>query len=103
MKTAVRLLTCAIFAAAAQAQTFPTQTFEVFELSIAAEQKAMTEGRVTSKSLVQAYLKRIEAFDHQGPRLNAVLTINPNALKEAESLDRERSMKGPRGPLHGIP
>lgn len=98
MKAAARLLTCAIFAVTAQAQSF-----EVFEVSIADEQKAMAEGRVTSKALVQAYLKRIEAFDQQGPRLNAVLTINPNALKEAEALDRERATKGPRGPLHGIP
>jgi amidase len=79
------------------------QSFEVAEASIADQQKAMTEGRVTSKALVQAYLKRIEAFDHQGPRLNALITINPNALKEAEMLDRERATKGPRGPLHGIP
>jgi Asp-tRNA(Asn)/Glu-tRNA(Gln) amidotransferase A subunit family amidase len=79
------------------------QTFEVAESSIADEQKAMAEGRVTSKALVQAYLNRIEAFDHRGPRLNALITINPNALREAEALDRERAEKGPRGPLHGIP
>jgi Asp-tRNA(Asn)/Glu-tRNA(Gln) amidotransferase A subunit family amidase len=91
-------LHCAIFAAAARAQTF-----EVAESSIADEQKAMTEGRVTSKSLVQAYLNRIQAFDHNGPKLNALITLNPDALKEAEALDRERAAKGPRGPLHGIP
>ena len=79
------------------------QTFEVAEASIADEQKAMTEGRTTSKALVQAYLDRIEAFDRRGPRLNALITINPNALREAEALDVERKSKGPRGPLHGIP
>ena len=79
------------------------QTFEVAELSIAAQQKAMTEGRITSKALVQAYLNRINAFDQRGPKLNALMTINPNALKEAADLDRERATKGPRGPLHGIP
>jgi Asp-tRNA(Asn)/Glu-tRNA(Gln) amidotransferase A subunit family amidase len=79
------------------------QTFEVAEASIAAQQKAMTEGRVTSKALVQSYLGRIEAFDQHGPRLNTLIVINPNALKEAEALDRERAAKGPRGPLHGIP
>lgn len=73
------------------------------ETSIADEQKAMTEGRVTSRALVEAYLRRIEAYDHKGPKLNAILTINPNAVKEAEALDRERAQKGPRGPLHGIP
>jgi amidase len=79
------------------------QSFEVAEASIADEQKAMTEGRVTSKALVQAYLNRIAAFDQRGPRLNALITINPNALRDAEALDRERAAKGPRGPLHGIP
>jgi len=79
------------------------QSFEVAEVSIADEQKAMTEGRVSSKDLVEAYLKRIEAFDHRGPKLNAIITLNPNALREAEALDRERAAKGARGPLHGIP
>jgi Asp-tRNA(Asn)/Glu-tRNA(Gln) amidotransferase A subunit family amidase len=79
------------------------QTFEVAEASIAAEQQAMTEGRVTSKALVQAYLGRIEAFDVRGPRLNALIAVNPAAIRDAEALDRERAAKGPRGPLHGIP
>ena len=63
----------------------------------------MAEGRVTSKALVQAYLNRIEAFDRRGIRLNALISLNPNALRDAEALDRERVTKGPRGPLHGIP
>src|SRR5260370_11258509 len=63
----------------------------------------MTEGRTTSKALVQAYLDRIQVFDHRGPRLNALITLTQNALREAEALDRERAAKGPRGPLHGIP
>jgi Asp-tRNA(Asn)/Glu-tRNA(Gln) amidotransferase A subunit family amidase len=79
------------------------QTFEVAEASIADEQKAMAEGRVTSKALVQAYLNRIQAFDQKGPHLNAMIALNPRALNEAEVLDREREEKGPRGPLHGIP
>src|SRR5215472_8591151 len=87
----------------AQAPCILAQSFEVAEVSIADEQKAMTEGRVSSKDLVEAYLKRIDAFDHRGPRLNALITLNPNALREAEVLDRERASKGPRGPLHGIP
>lgn len=79
------------------------QTFEVAEASIADTQKALAEGRTTSKGLVEAYLRRIEAFDRRGPRLNSLIVVNPNALKEAEALDRERKEKGPRGPLHGIP
>jgi len=73
------------------------------EATIAELQQWMTEGKTTSKALVQAYLARIEAYDARGPRLNAILTINPNAVKEAETLDQERALKGPRGPLHGIP
>ena len=98
---AAALLLCLVFLA--HSQPIPSQAFEVAEASIADEQKAMTEGRVSSKSLVQAYLTRIEAFDQRGPRLNALITLNPNALREAEALDRERASKGPRGPLHGIP
>ncbi|MDA0578565.1 MAG: amidase family protein [Verrucomicrobia bacterium] len=79
------------------------QTFDVFEMSIADLQKAMTEGRTTSKAIVQGYLDRIDAFDKRAPGLNAIILLNPNALKEAEALDRERAAKGPRGPLHGIP
>lgn len=79
------------------------QSVEVAESSIADLQKAMSEGRVTSKALVQSYLNRIAAFDQRGTRLNAIITLNPNALREAEALDRERAAKGPRGPLHGIP
>lgn len=79
------------------------QTFEVAEASIADEQKAMTEGRTTSKALVEAYLRRIAAFDKSGPKLNAMIALNPNAVKEAEALDKERAAKGVRGPLHGIP
>ena len=101
MKTAGRFLFCVLVIV--RAHGAHAQTFEVAESSIAAEQKAMAEGRVTSKALVQAYLNRIQAFDQRGPRLNALITLNPNALQEAEALDRERAAKGPRGPLHGIP
>ena len=79
------------------------QEFEVAESTIASQQKAMSEGRTSSKALVQAYLARIAAFDQQGPRLNAIITINPKAIEQAEALDRERIASGPRGPLHGIP
>jgi amidase len=101
MKTAGRFLFWVLVIA--QAQSARSQSFEVAEASIADEQKAMTERRFTSKALVQAYLDRIEAFDRRGPRLNALMTLNPNALRDAEALDRERAAQGARGPLHGIP
>ena len=77
--------------------------FEVHEQSILDLQAAQTAGRVTSRGLVESYLARIQAYDQAGPRLNAIVLINPRAREEADALDRERAEKGPRGPLHGIP
>lgn len=74
-----------------------------FETSIPELQDAMAKGSVTARQLVEAYLARIAAYDQRGPRLNAVITLNPEALEDAVRLDRERAEKGPRGPLHGIP
>jgi len=83
--------------------TAPTSVFEVSEQSISALQAAQADGRVTSRGLVEAYLARIVAYDQAGPRLNAIVTLNPHALDDADALDRERARSGPRGPLHGIP
>jgi amidase len=74
--------------------------FTVIESSIADMQRVLREKRVTSREIVQQYLTRIATYDS---RLRAAITINPNALKEAEQLDRERSQGKLRGPLHGIP
>jgi amidase len=66
-------------------------------------QEELTAGKRTSESLTRDYLKRIDAIDKQGPKLTAVLALNPDAIDEAKALDQERKDKGPRGPLHGIP
>ncbi len=66
-------------------------------------QGALVAGALTSRTLVETYMERIEALDKRGPKLNAILEINPDAIEIAESLDRERKTTGPRGPLHGIP
>ena len=63
----------------------------------------MQQGRLTSLHLTERFLERIEAYDRSGPRLNAVLEVNPEAREMAEALDRERASGGGRGPLHGIP
>lgn len=70
--------------------------------SIADIQGALDKGTLTSEKLVQLYLARIKAYDQAGPKLNTVLTLNPNALAEARALDQERRTKGARSPLHGI-
>ncbi|MFC3070934.1 amidase [Phenylobacterium soli] len=66
-------------------------------------QAAMREGRLTSEALVRADLDRIAALNHAGPRLNAVIAVNPHALADARALDAERRRGHVRGPLHGVP
>jgi amidase len=77
-----------------------TEPFSVVEASIPEMQRAMEQGRVTSQELVRQYLERIEKYDS---RVHATVTVNRNALREAEALDRERAAGKVRGPLHGIP
>ena len=64
---------------------------------------AFDAGTLTSERLVQLCLARIQAYDHQGPALHAVIALNPKALETARALDAERKAKGRRSPLHGIP
>ncbi len=79
------------------------ERFDAFEKSIPELQAAMERGDVTSVDLVRQYLARIEMFDRRGPKLNSMIYLNPGALESAAQLDRERSERGSRGPLHGIP
>ncbi|NEQ05374.1 MAG: amidase [Moorea sp. SIO4E2] len=87
--------------------TFPSEavaeTFRLREATIAEINQAFEKNALTSEQLVQLYLNRIEAYDDQGPKINGLISINNNALKEARELDQERQQKGPRSPLHGIP
>lgn len=73
------------------------------ELTINDIQKAMENGEVSSKELVMYYLSRIAKYDQDGPKINSILEINPDAIFIAEALDYESVAKGVRGPLHGIP
>jgi amidase len=75
----------------------------VEEASISQLQQSMVSGERTARSLSEEYLDRIERIDRTGPAVNSVLASNPDVLDIAESLDRERRERGPRGPLHGIP
>src|SRR3546814_1481156 len=81
----------------------PGQDFAYAELDIADLQTRMTDGNLSSRELTQAYLDRIAAIDDAGPRLNAVIELNPDALEEADARDAEREAGKVRGPLHGIP
>jgi amidase len=75
----------------------------LIEATIDEMQEKMNNGELTSKDLVLMYLNRIAKFDQQGPKINSVLEINPDALQIAAALDAERKVNGQRGPLHGIP
>ena len=77
-----------------------TKPFDVVEATIPQMQQAMREGRVTSRELVLQSLARIATYED---RLNAIITVNPHALEEADERDRERAAGKVRGPLHGIP
>ena len=75
----------------------------VMEMSISDLQAAMVAGTTTSAEITTAYLSRIQAYDKAGPGLNAMIWVNWFAVADADALDRERAISGPRGPLHGIP
>lgn len=73
------------------------------EYTISQLQQKMASGELTSRGLTELYLERIDAIDKNGPRLNALIEVNPDALAIASSLDEERARGSTRGPLHGIP
>lgn len=80
----------------------PTTTVDVVELSATDASQKLASGELTSHALTQAYLDRIAKIDKSGPALNSVIELNPEALKEADSLDAERKAGKIRGPLHGL-
>lgn len=77
--------------------------FRLLEASIDDIHAAFSSGQMTCRRLVELYLERIEAYDKAGPNLNAVQTVNPRALQEAEQLDAAYRSSGPMGALQCIP
>lgn len=77
--------------------------FELNEISIQELQARMQSGKLSAVALTKIYLKRIEKIDKNGPRLNAVIELNPDALSIAAQLDTERKQGKVRGLMHGIP
>lgn len=63
----------------------------------------MKAGQLTCRELVQQYLRRIEAFDKNGPAINALVLVNPDVVAQADALDARYKRSGPVGPLHCIP
>jgi amidase len=81
----------------------PDDNFELNEITIAELQEKMAKGSYTSAQITQLYLDRIAAIDKNGPKLNSIIEVNPDALTIAKAMDKERKDGKIRGPLHGIP
>jgi Asp-tRNA(Asn)/Glu-tRNA(Gln) amidotransferase A subunit family amidase len=107
MKTWIRVCLAAALAVPGVAAAVRTQdrpaSFDVYEKSIGELQAAMEAGRITSRGIVEQYLTRIDAYDRQGPAINAFISLNPRAVDEAAARDRERAAGQVRGVLHGVP
>jgi len=86
-----------------ESQIKATEGFIFQEQSIAQIQQGYKDGSYSIKEVVQFYLDRIENLDKNGPKLNSIIQVNPDALQIAESLDKEIIEGNIRGPLHGIP
>ena len=66
-------------------------------------QQKMLSGELTARSITEAYLKRIQEIDKNGPALNSVIELNPDAIAIAEAMDKERKEGKVRSAMHGIP
>ena len=84
-------------------ETGTKNPFRFEEKDIAYLQEGYNTGTFTIQEVVRAYLDRIEAVDDNGPSLNAIIEVNPDAMEIAKALDEERAAGNMRGPLHGIP
>jgi amidase len=80
-----------------------TRTLDLEEITVTELQNRMQSGEQSSVSITKAYIERIEQIDRNGPRLNSIIELNPDAIAIAENLDKERKQGKIRGPLHGIP
>src|SRR5690242_14553603 len=94
----LRAAALAAFLAAGAAVGAPAragaQTVGLSSATIVDLNRAFDAGALTSEALVQMYLDRIQAYDQQGPALNAILYVNPKALEQARALDAERKSRG---------
>jgi Asp-tRNA(Asn)/Glu-tRNA(Gln) amidotransferase A subunit family amidase len=94
------LMSMVLLAGASQAAP---ASFKLEEATISDIHAAMKNGTLTARQLVEQYLARINAYDQNGPKLNAVILINPKALSDADALDAELKKTGKMRPLQGIP
>lgn len=100
------VLFTSLFFACSPEQNIPVPeaySFRFEEYSIAQLHAGYTNGDFTVEEVVQSYLDRIDAIDKEGPKLNSIIQINPEALKIAKQLDEKFQAGQLKGPLHGIP
>jgi len=102
-KSRIVPIVCAAILAMSSIADARGRVFDLSTATLADINAAMDAGALSSEKLVALYLRRIEAYDKNGPKINSVITLNPKALDEARALDRERKTKGPRSQLHGVP
>ena len=98
-----RPISLSLLAAGLATQAVLASRLELTTATIADLNAAFANGALTAEDLLAMYLRRIEAYDQQGPSINTVITLNPQAVAIAKSLDTERKATGPRSPIHGIP
>lgn len=94
---------CCLFLATVPLLAQGPAPFEVEEATIAQVHDAMKAGRLTCRELVGHYLKRIDAYDKNGPAINSIVILNPDVEEQAEELDRRFLQTGLTGPLHCVP
>ena len=99
----ITIITLIIFTLATNVVTAKTQSKQLHELTIYQANKLLNKGELTSVELVKHYLKQIEKYDQNGPKINSVPQINKQALTIAKQLDDERQKGNIRGSPHGIP
>ena len=97
------MFACMLLAIAASTTAHAQRAIDLDAATISDINAAFDAGTLTSEQLVKRYLARIAAYDNQGPRIHAIIALNPAALETARALDVERITKGRRSPLHGIP
>jgi amidase len=103
MRMSLRVLALTTALVVTLAPVSARKTLDLDAATIADLNAAFKAGTLTSETLVQLCLARIEAYDRKGPTLRGMITVNAKALETARALDAERKSKGPRSPLHGIP
>lgn len=102
-KALTKALVTAIALTVGSMSALHAESLNIETATIADLNKAFATGKLSSETVVKAYLKRIDAYDKKGPTINAVITLNPDAVALAKTLDAERKSGKVRGPLHGIP